>query len=309
MKIKDLVCVFLLAFFISLGCGGGSSADPVDARTFVEKLPESVRSSILWFCDYEDRSLAKWQGKGPDDENAGGGIFITDEANTSCATVEDGLTHSGRVACAATIRNATTPGEPKAVRLMRWTNKPWYDDGDLFPQEAYYSTFLLFRYAYDPAKDPDNDPNKDGGWWNLLQFKSKNNAGSHPLVKLDLYNKNNKMHFGLVVKDYKDDNSSSYTQSYCVQSKPLAIPVNQWTHIEVYYKKSKSYDGKVIVWQNGVKIFEKDGIRTVLPPDETAVFGIGNYTDYITGGPAPGEATVYFDDAIVSSQRISAHLK
>jgi hypothetical protein len=164
------------------------------------------------------------------------------------------------------------------------------------------------KYPYNPAKDPDNDPNDDGGWWNIFQFKSKNNDGSQPVVTLDVYNENGKMYFALIVKDYPDDNSTDHTQEYIVQTNPIPIHADEWNHIEMYYEKSKLYTGKVMVWQNGIKIFDKDNIRTVLPPDETAAWGIGNYTDYITGGPVQGTATIYFDDAIISTKQISEYL-
>jgi hypothetical protein len=56
------------------------------------------------------------------------------------------------------------------------------------------------------------------------------------------------------------------------------------------------------------EIFEKNNIRTVLPNDDTAQWGIGNYTDYVTGGKVPGTATIYFDDAIVSKIKISDYI-
>lgn len=191
---------------------------------------------------------------------------------------------------------------------MRWTDKPWNQGGAYFPPKAYYSTFFLLPSIYHPEKDPNNDPNGDGGWWNVFQFKSDNNAGSQPLVELDLYNKNQKMFFGLVIKDYPDDNSSSYNYEYIIQDDPLEIKPNVWNHIEAYYEKSNGYTGRVIVWLNGIRIFEKNDIRTVLPADQTAVWGIGNYTDYINGGETPGTATIYFDDAIVSKVRVSEYL-
>lgn len=71
---------------------------------------------------------------------------------------------------------------------MRWTDKAWDQDGDYFPNEAYYSVFFYFPEGYNPKKSMDNDPLGDGGWWNLFQFKSENSAGSHPIASLDLYN-------------------------------------------------------------------------------------------------------------------------
>lgn len=305
----------MVLLFLFSSCQGGEASAlasrpkfsaPLSSNTFVAGLPVPPEQ-ILWFCDYEDRSFSKWEGKGQNDANAGGGIFITDETNTEYG-IESSIVHSGNYSAYATIKNARFPTLPKAIRFMRWTDKPWYEDGDYFPEAAYYSTFFYMKDTYDPQKDPDNDPEGDGGWWNIFQFKSNNNAGSQPLVVLDLYNKDGKMYLGLVIKDYPDDHSSHYQFRYILSDSPVPVEPAKWNHIEVYYKKSKNYDGEVIVWQNSIQIFEQKDIRTVLPQDETAKWGIGNYTDYVTGGAIPGTATIYLDDSIVSSVRISQYL-
>ena len=187
---------------------------------------------------------------------------------------------------------------------MRWTDKPWDKGGKYFPDSAYYSVFFLTKFVHNPKKDPENDQEQDGGWRNVFQFKSNNKAGSMPIVALDIYNNKNQMFFGLAIKDYPNDNSSNYNFEYIVQNNPIPIKVNDWNHIEMYYEKSKNYLGKVIVWLNNIKIFEKENILTVLPPGETAAWGIGNYTDFIKDGPVDGKATIYFDDAIVSKIKI-----
>ena len=151
----------------------------------------------------------------------------------------------------------------------------------------------------------------EGGWRNVFQFKSNNHAGSQPVVTLDLYNynENNKMYFGLIIKAYPDDNSDNYSYEYITQASAQEIVPKVWHHVEVWYKKSKDYSGAVKVWFNGYKIFEKYNIRTVLPPADTTVWGIGNYTDYITGALTDGKATIFFDEAIVSSIKISDYLE
>ena len=300
---KKLILIFLIGlFYFSFSC-----IIDLNTKTFIDSLPETIKDNILWFCDYEDRSFVKWEDDGTGSYNSGGGIFLTDEENVQYG-IDRKIKNSGNYSSFATIINANTPGQNKAVRFMRWTDKAWDEGGTYFPDEAYYSVFIYFPYVYNPTKDPENDPNNDGGWWNVFQFKSKNNAGSNPVVVLDLYNSNNKMSFGLVVKDYPDDNSDQYTSQYHIQSNPMELKSKTWIHIEAYYKKSKQYDSQVIVWQDGIEIFNISNIRTVLPPAETAHWGIGNYTDYINGGPLTGSATIYFDDAIVSKVKISDYI-
>lgn len=296
--------MIIISFLFFFSCEKDNNEEQT---TFIQKLPSTVQSEILWFCDYEDQSFRKWEDEGTENYYSGGGIFITDEAN-SLYGIENSLKNSGNYSAYTTIKNALTPGESKAIRLMRWTDKAWNNGGVYFPDKAYYSTFFLIEYPYNPTKNPENDPNGDGGWWNIFQFKSKNNAGSQPVVSLDLYNQNGLMYLGLIIKDYTDDNSADYHQEYIKQSNPIALKVGMWNHIEMYFEKASDYTAKIIVWQNGIKIFEKNNIRTVLPQDDTAIWGIGNYTDYVTGGNVPGTATIYFDDAIVSKVKISDYI-
>lgn len=303
---RTTIIISILSLLIVISCNGNAVA--LDrSSTFIGKLPLSVKKEILWYCDYEDNSFKKWIDAGTEDDDSGGGIFLTDEDNVEWG-IENQNANSGHYSSYASIHNASTPGENKAVRFMRWTDKAWNNDGRYFPEQAYYSVFIFLPETYDPSKPPENDPNSDGGWWNIFQFKSDNNAGSMPVVVLDLYNQNNQMFFGLVIKDYPDDDSESHTQAYFVQSNPQRINPMTWVHIEMFLKKSEQYDGEVFLWQDGVEIFHKQNIRTVLPPGETATWGIGNYTDYINSEKRQGTATVYFDDAIVSSVKISDYL-
>lgn len=274
---------------------------------FVESLPEGVQDDIVWHAGHETGDFSEWEDYGTDGYYSGGGIFITDRKNTA-TKLSSGIYFSGAHSIATSIFNAyRAENGNKAVRLMRWTDKPWDKNGDYFPVRAYYSVWICFPHQYNPNKYEPWDPG-DGGWWNTFQFKSDNHAGSQPVVTLDIYfdEDNQQMHYGLVTKDYPDHNSYDHTQTYHMQDDPLPIPVNRWFHVEVYLEKTKSYDGRIAVWQDGIKIFDITGVRTSLIDDIT--WGIGNYTDHIAGGPVEGEATIYFDDAVVSRSRISAHL-
>jgi len=275
--------------------------------SFFYRLPRRARRQILWSCDFESATLSAWEDRGTDDPNAGGGIFVTDAARTGYGITRRRV-HTGRAAAFAEVRAALSPGENKAVRFMRWTDKAWDRGGDYFPRTAYYSVFMFFPYVYDPGKPADNDPLNDGGWWNVFQFKSDNNAGSQPVVVLDVYHKGGRMFFGLVIKDYPDDDSAGHSQEYVTASNPSPIPAGRWVHVEMRYDKDAHYGGRVVLWQDGRKLVDRNGVRTVLPPAETAAWGIGNYTDYITGGNEPGRAIVYFDDAVISTGRISRYL-
>jgi len=278
-----------------------------DDTTFVESLPAEVREQVLWYADFEDSTFEAWEDAGTDDYYSGGGIFITDKENTDYGVFDEPV-HTGGGAAYAEIRNAWRAlNGNKAVRFMRWTDRAWDDDGDYFPAEAYYSVWIYFPYVYNPNKDPEWDINEDGGWWNVFQFKSDNDAGSQPVTALDLYYDEafEGMVFGLVVKEYPDTDSGEHTQVYHQQSDPAVLPACEWIHIEAYYRKSQTGAGAVRVWQDGRLLFDVDSIITEL--SEQTAWGIGNYTDHIAGGPEDGRAVVYFDDAVVARVRVGSN--
>lgn len=269
-------------------------------QTFVSSLPPDLQEKVLWFSDFEEGDFSSWEDEGTGDYYAGGGIFLTGGENAAYGITGD-VVHSGRFASFTRIDNAYMAQGPRAVRLMRWCDRAWNEGGDYFPDEAYYSVWMFFPYVYDPGKEEPWDPG-DGGWWNVFQFKSENEAGSQPLVELDVYNENSSMFFGLSIKEYPDPESDMHQQAYHVQLEPEPIPISSWVHVEVFYRKAQDSSGEVVVWQDGREIFRVERIQTMLT--ETAAWGIGNYTDHITGGAVPGQAVVFFDDAVISGERV-----
>ncbi len=275
---------------------------------FADSLPDSLHASILWYGDHEDGDLSDWEGS-DEVQYPGGGIFNTG-GDDVIAALAPHMPFSGVSGIEATITGAwQAQNGNRAVRYMRWTDRAWDEGGDYFPDEAYYSVWMYFPYLYDPAKEEPWDPG-DGGWWNVFQFKSNNLADeSVPLVTFDVYvdTEMEQMVFGLISKYYPDPYDNDHVQTYYVQEDPIPIPVGQWFHVETYYEKSTDGEGSVRVWQDGQLIFEADELVTAFT--EQTAWGIGNYTDHIDGGPEPGSATIYFDDAIVSTQRLSVVLQ
>ena len=89
-----------------------------------------------------------------------------------------------------------------------------------------------------------------------------------------------------------------------VQANPRPVPIGRWFHLEAHYVESSGSSGSIRMWQDGALILEAEDVKTLIVSGENTVWGIGNYTDHIAGGPVEGNATVYFDDAIVSTERI-----
>ena len=261
-------------------------------HSWVRSLPAEVQGSVLWLADHEEGTMFDWEfDKNPD--NNGGGIFNTGQTGEAIARISEFKPFTGAYCAEATIRNAfqSRLGK-KAVRLMRWTDKPWDQGGKFFPNSTYYAVWMRIDHNYSTR----NPASSSGGWWNVFQFKSKDETGnSQPVWVLNIGNQapGGQMNFYLYSKQNPPNSFSA---------KPIKpIPVGRWFHVEALYQKSTNgqRDGSISVWQDGELILKANNVTTVL--DQGVVWGIGNYTDHITGGKKNGSATIYFDDATVSS--------
>ena len=287
--LSPIVLSFLIATNIAHG------------QTWIDSLPAQTKRAILWSADHEEGTLADWTF--PHFRYAGGGVFNTGGSDVSAAASVD-VAHSGKWAARAHIRHARRAQQgPRAVRLMRWTNRAWDDGGVAFPAEAYFSTWLYVPHKYNPQKYPPWDPG-DGGWWNIFQFKSKDtNDDSQPVwvIGLAYSDKFNFMYLYLYSK-YNPPHSFE-------QPAAFEVPSQRWVHVEAFYKCAPGKKGRIAVWQDGRKIIDLTNVVTSLGGktgnDLTPIWGIGSYTDHIRGDPdGEGTATLFFDDAIVSTRRV-----
>lgn len=302
-KLVLFVAAFLTIAPLLTAAGHAQTSQPPTANQplWIKQLPPTVQSSILWSADHELGNLKEWQPS--DMKLSGGGVLNTgDDAVIALASWK--FAHSGRFSAAATITGAVRGQNGKrAVRLMRWTNRPWDRNGNVFPKSAFYSTWMYFPYNYNSKKYPPWDPG-DGGWWNVFQFKADDDKEvSTSMYSLGAYfdDDHERIVFGL------NDHVGEFQLHE--QSEPIALPIGKWFHVEAQYVASAEKTGSVIAWQDGVEIFRLENVQTALTTKhENAIWGIGNYTDHISGGPVEGEATIYFDDAVVATERISAHL-
>lgn len=288
------------------GCCSADASTP-----WIETLSQDKYAAILWHGDVEEGSLYDWDYLDPDSgrnpENAGGGIYTTPDQSEAgwedevVAQATDSVAHSGRHSAQATIRNAfQEQNGNRAVRLMRWTDKPWDWEpvgGEYFPVDAYYGVWMRFPHAYNPNQNGDWDVDGDGGWWNVFQFKSDDADGvSQPVWVLNI--------------GYDEDRESMYFYLYSKYNAPFSyeaeidhtVPVDEWFHVEARYLQDDGSDGRVAIWMDDELLFDVQDATTKLA--EPSSWGIGNYTEHIAGGPTPGTATVYFDDATVATMRI-----
>jgi len=265
---------------------------------WIQSLPSSTGESILWSADHEEGDLSDWTF--PASKDAGGGVLNTGEEDVHASATKE-FAHSRSYSARAFISNAIrSRNGSRAVRLMRWTDRPWDRDGKEFPVEAYYSTCMFIPKVYNPNKYPPWDSG-DGGWWNVFQFKAHDeNDVSQPMWTLNIQHddKSKEMSFYM-------SSPNNPPRSFS-QKKPKPIPLQRWFHIEARCKKSWKNKGSMTIWQDGEMILDVSGIQTMTSnKHDQVVWGIGSYTDHIAGGAVEGEATVYFDDSIVSTKPLS----
>jgi len=240
----------------------GSTSSPVSATS------SAPRGTLLWAADHETANMSQWYTDG------GGGEFNSGAASS---TASPDVAHTGGYSAKATI---VTPGT-SGVRLFRW------NESRATP-EAYYSAWFYFPRSY---RIPD--------WWNIFSFKSRNGPvvndafweleiGNRPggamYLYLDWWN-------GLTIEGPHRGEFGGRSYNQGVKD----IPVANWTHIEVFLRQSGAFDGQVIVWQDGVELFNVKAVRTRYPPPNGVAneWSVNNYGDAIT----PSPTTIYIDDA------------
>jgi hypothetical protein len=72
------------------------------------------------------------------------------------------------------------------------------------------------------------------------------------------------------------------------------MPINQWVHLEVYFKRAKDTTGEISMWQDGVQVPGLDGVVT--DDSDWGQWYVGNLVSAVT----PPASTVYVDDVEIS---------
>ncbi len=217
---------------------------------------------IFWQAGFETGDISEWTAHGD----------WLRQGNTATYQVQTKIVKSGEYAVQLTID--TSSGSSQAAYLFYW---------DQLPNAAYYSAWY-----YIPANIDTED------WWNVMQWKSTYNGDSdysRPVFVLD------GAIFGQTALSlcYLPDRD---VDKQCWKQTTAALPQDQWVHIEVYYERDK-VDGHVIVWQDGVKLFDITGYPTVLS-DGTLYYSVNHYTDGIN----PDVSSIYIDDVVISYDRV-----
>lgn len=227
---------------------------------------------VIWRADHETRDLSQWY---TDD---GGGEFNSGAATSSAS---HNIAHTGLYSAQATIQTPHMPEAP-AVRLFRW------NEGRAYP-EACYSAWYYLPRRYVATE-----------WWNIFSFKSRNgSAANDAFWQLQIGNRlRGPMYVYLTWwgPPLEGPRPGEFGLQHFLQALRDVHP-HSWTHLEVYLRQSSDFDGQIIVWQDGVELFNMNNVRTRYPAANGAnEWSVNSYSDSII----PSPTTIYIDDAAIS---------
>ncbi len=216
---------------------------------------EQPVQDIFWSAGFETGNISEYSGHGD----------WIQQGTTPKYEVQTSIVRSGDYAVKFTIDTSSKTSQ--AAYLFYWNT---------LPDAAYYSAWY-----YIPANTVVQH------WWNIMQWKSTYNGNSdysRPVFNLGA---GSKQTLGLCYLPDKESDKVCWDQS-------VRLPTGRWVHIETYYDRDK-VDGRVIVWQDGVKMFDVSGYPTVLS-DGSLHWSVNHYSDDIQ----PNPSSIYLDDIIIA---------
>jgi hypothetical protein len=149
------------------------------------------------------------------------------------------------------------------------------------PAEAYYSAWL-----YLPA------PLTATYYWLFSKFRSRTVA-TDPNTFVDVWDLDMRvqagaMHFALYHHDSGDEPALA---------SPV-VPVGRWFQVEAFLRPTPANDGRLSVWVDGSLLY--DLVDTPTMPTAYVEWSVGGIAEMVT----PPRATLYVDDAAISTQRL-----
>lgn len=245
--------------------------------TVVQNFP----APLLWAATHETGNLSEWAIGTPTSPSQDSGLCSRPKNGVS-----DEVAHTGKYSLKMSIQSWLPHSGCRQFRYPEIrTGNPYY-----------YSAWLYFPEHY-----------QINGWSNIVQLKAKKNGkrgGSDLFWSLRLMNHEDaSMYFQLhwdqanslpgPTQDGKPKTGQYYNQNL------RTVEPKTWTHVEMFVKPSSGFDGQIIVWQDGVEIFNITNIRTKMP-DGFNSWSVNSYG----GDIEPNPFTVFVDDVAVSTRRL-----
>ncbi|MBI4136807.1 heparin lyase I family protein [Candidatus Roizmanbacteria bacterium] len=276
------ILIIVVVLFLAVTVLSSLSRPHQKAGKTETSLPENLPKYVVWYADHETGDASQWEIGTPSKPFQDSGICLRPKNGVS-----DEVAHSGRYALKMSIQSWFLHS---GCRTFRY---PEVRSGEPY----YYSAWIYFPEDYQV-----------NGWSNIMQFKAKpfNQRGGGSLLfwSLRLLNhENGDMYFQLHWDQQNEwagptADGEPLIGKYYDQNIATVRP-GQWVQVEMYLKQSSEFDGQIIVWQDGVEIYNVTNIRTKMP-DGFNSWSVNSYG----GGITPEPFTVYVDDAVVSTERV-----
>lgn len=261
-----------------LGIGVGLALVCIVRGAFSTDRAMAQTSSILWFAGHEQGNLSEWYADyGGAEVNSGDAISFA----------SSDVAHTGRYSVKATIHTPPAAG----VRLFRVLESRTH-------QQLFYSAWYYFPQVYRPV------------WWNIFQFKSRpeSSGPSDPFWAINVGNRpDGTMYLYLqwwgelwTLRGLEGPHRGEFGW-YAYRQTIKDVPAGRWVHIEAFLRQSADFDGQIIIWQDGVELVNQNNVRTRYPFGP-AEWSINNYSESVS----PSPATIYFDDAAISTSRLGS---
>jgi hypothetical protein len=217
----------------------------------------AAQPAELWSAHHETGDASEWF------ERQSGAIFNT---GTGSVTWTDVVAHQGSGALALSVSDVA--GVAQAARIFRWAENP---------VEA---TFRCWYYFPDRV-EPDR-------WWNILQFKSDTPSGSQPTWTVNVGNAADGS-----MRLYLYDAITGTTHHDAIAQPQPALETGRWSEIAVYVLRAGGPSGRLMLWQDGVLLYDLGGIQTAI--GDNIQWSVNSYSDNLD----PPNVTFYIDDAAI----------
>jgi hypothetical protein len=238
-------------------------------------------ANAVWHADMETGDLSQWRINNNRGVESDSGLCSRPGKGVSAEQA-----HSGRYSIKMTIDSRTSSGCRQFRKPEPATGAPlYYSAWYYFPkQEAVMGFWNLFQFKSNNFKTSDEGDGDRGVFWKL---DVRNNPQGEMALILSWK--------GPIEGPYAADGVKvrQYYQTLAT------LPVRQWVHVEVYLKQSETFDGQIIVWQDGVELFNMNNVRTRFPGGDQS-WSVNNYGKEML----PNPVALYIDDVAISTERV-----
>ena len=216
--------------------------------------------ALVWTSGFETDDLSEWMQPGEDFPRAYADL------GTRVQMVQDPVKSGQR---ALEVGMTTSDGQYRLAALTRERG---------LPREGVYKASFFFPQRYESPR-----------YWTIFRFLARPapGEGARDIWLLTVVNRAD----GEMVLGLHDARGSRHLR----QPSPVALPVRRWVDLEVAFAASSDESGRIVVWQDGIKIFEELGIATTSTPWVQWSVGSSGV------GMSPSPAVIYLDDISISA--------